>query len=88
MEENALSNRMLNELTEFTFLKEEERRFTENYFLMLGRGDSVSQKGYFTSVKEQLCKLQVSAENSSKKYGDLYIKLGFLCGLLILILII
>lgn len=72
----------------FSFLREAERQTVEDYFLMLGRGDSASQKGYFSSVKERLSTLCDSAEKDCKKYGDLYIKLGFLCGLLILILII
>lgn len=72
----------------FSFLKEEERRAVEDYFLMLGRGDSVSQRGYFSSVKEELYSESVVAEKACKKYADLYIKIGFLCGLLLLILMI
>ena len=60
----------------------------EDYFLMLGKGDSLSQKGYFSSVKEPLLRLQNEAETTCKRYADLYIKLGFLCGLLILILML
>ena len=74
--------------SEFSFLREEERQTVEDYFLMLGKGDSISQKGYFASIKERLSGLSTSADNDCKKYGDLYIKLGFLCGLLILILMI
>ncbi len=70
------------------FLTEEEKGVIEDYFLMLGKGDSASQKAYFSSMKERLNKLQVESESAAKKYGDLYIKLGFLCGLLILILIL
>ncbi len=72
----------------YSFLKEEERRTLEDYFLMLGKGDSLSQKGYFSSVRELLTGLQAEAESAAKKYGDLYVKLGFLLGLLILILIV
>ncbi len=78
----------LAEETQYSFLKEEEKRTVENYFLMLGKGDSSSQKGYFTSLKGRLSVLQEETEKEEKKYGDLYVKLGFLCGLLILILII
>lgn len=74
--------------TEFPFLRKEERQTLEDYFLMIGKGDSASQKGYFSSVKERLSALYLTAEKDCKKYGDLYIKLGFLCGLLILILMI
>ena len=72
----------------YAFLTTEEKRVVEDYFLMLGRGDSQSQKGYFSSVKTSLSKLQSDAETQCKRYGDLYIKLGFLCGLLILILML
>ena len=55
---------------------------------MLGKGDSFSQKGYFATSKDALEKLYVEAENNCKKYVHLYIKLGFLCGLTLLILLI
>ena len=72
----------------YTFLKEEEKKTLTDYFFMLGKGDSASQKGYFSSVKEKLLSMQKEAETQAKRYGDLYIKIGFLCGLLILILIV
>ncbi len=72
----------------FSFLKEDEKRRVEEYFHMLGRGDSASQKQYFSSINASLEKSREDAEKESKKYGDLYIKIGFLCGLLILILIV
>ena len=74
--------------SDFNFLKKEELPFVCDYFSMLGKGDSSSQKTYFGSVKENLKKLETDATQTCKKYGDLYIKLGFLCGLFILILII
>ena len=73
---------------EYSFLKEDDKKRTEDYFFMLGKGDSASQKGYFSSIKEQLVSLRNEAESEAKRYGDLYIKIGFLCGLLILILIV
>ena len=74
--------------TEFPFLRQDERQVVADYFFMLGRGDSGSQKGYFSGVKEGLTKLYNVAVEDCKKYGDLYVKLGFLCGLFILILMI
>ena len=70
------------------FLTSEDKNLIEDYFKMLGKGDSVSQKTYFSAVKERIIKFCTEAENEYKRYGDLYVKLGFLCGLLILILII
>ncbi len=72
----------------YDFLTEEEVRTVEDYFLMLGRGDSASQKGYFSAIQERLIGFQKESENAAKRYGDLYVKIGFLCGLLILILIV
>ena len=83
-----MDNRSLAEETSFHFLSEEEKSFVDNYFLMLGRGDSSSQKGYFSSVKEKLIFLRNDTELKAKKYGDLYVKLGFLCGVFVLILMI
>jgi len=74
--------------SEFSFLKKENKGLVEDYFTMLGKGDSTSQKGYFSSINSTLIKLQEEAAVTCKKYADLYVKLGFLCGLLILILII
>jgi stage III sporulation protein AB len=72
---------------EYAFLKKEERGAIHDYFLMIGRGDSASQKAYFSSVSSAISKWDSEASLAAKKYGDLYIKLGFLCGLFILILI-
>ena len=75
-------------LKEYSFLKKEDVGFMEDYFQMIGKGDSSSQKNYFSAMKEEIQKRYFIAENEYKKYGDLYIKLGFLCGLFLLILIV
>ena len=74
--------------TKLPVLKEEEKIFLYDYFQMLGKGDSISQKTYFSSVQQTLSKWKESSNQEGKKYEDLYIKLGFLCGLFVLILII
>ena len=79
---------LVSDNTTFDFLKQDEKRAICDYFSMLGKGDSNSQKNYFSSVKDTIGKFRKEAEDTNKRYGDLYIKLGFLCGLLILILII
>lgn len=76
------------DFSRFSFLKEEELAVLNDYFSMLGKGDSSAQTTYFSSVKGTLAKYQTTASDEAKKYGDLYIKIGFLCGLFILILII
>ncbi len=73
---------------DFDFLKKEEKQGVENYFSVLGKGDSSSQKSYFSAQKQAISEWEKHAKDTAKKYGDLYVKLGFLCGLLILILIL
>ena len=85
---SSLKKNLSFELPEYTFLKKDEKVVVSDYFLMLGRGDSASQKGYFSAIKERLGKLQTEAIAECRRYGDLYIKLGFLTGLLILLLIV
>ena len=70
------------------FLTEEDKRELEDYFGTLGKGDSTAQKAYFVSVKESLSKKKTKAVEDSKKYCDLYVKLGFLIGLFTLVLMI
>lgn len=76
------------DLSAYSFLTEEERTFVGDYFLTLGRGDSGSQKAYFSSADTSLKNYRTSSEAECKKYTDLYTKLGFLCGLAILIVIV
>ena len=75
-------------LDELEFLTIENKRLIHSCFSMLGKGDTASQKKYFNGMKELLKKAYGEAETTYKKYGNLYVKLGFLCGLLIVILII
>ncbi len=73
---------------EYYFLKNDEKTTILNYFSMLGKGDSASQKIYFLGARDVLKKYEEEAYRECKKYGELYIKIGFLLGLLILILIL
>lgn len=73
---------------EFSFLTEEEKNGVIDYFRMLGKGDSASQKTHFSAQQASLQKWRVDAENLAKKYEDLYVKLGFLIGLFLLIILI
>ena len=69
-------------------LKKEEKTVVFDYFFALGKGNAISQSAYFNGMKATLKTLTEGAEKENKRYGDLFIKLGFLCGLLILILIV
>ena len=72
----------------FSFLTKDETAFVNDYFLMLGKGDSSSQNAYFTSVKPALGEYKKKSAEDCVRYGDLYLKLGFLFGLMVLILLI
>ena len=72
----------------FTFLKNEEKTSIETYFSMLGKGDSVSQKNYFSNAKNLLLDWKNTTQSDYKKYADLYVKLGVFIGLAIIIIII
>ena len=84
--EDFIAKTSKNEL--FYFFKKEEKKLIFDYFSMLGRGDSVAQKSYFSSIKEGIITLRKEAEQEEKRCVDLYTKLGFLFGLFILILIV
>jgi stage III sporulation protein AB len=82
-EANAVFN-----LSDYSFLSENEKNDLLGYFNMLGKGDSLSQKAYFFSMRERLVQYETESVLQGKKYENLYLELGFLCGLFILILII
>ena len=67
---------------------ENEKADVMDYFMGLGKGDANSQKTYLQFMRERLTKYETEAILQGKKYENLYIELGFLCGLFILILII
>ena len=79
---------IVTENPDFNFLRKEEKIQAEKYFSMLGKGDSLSQKNYFSANKSTLETWCKKAEIDAKKYVDLYVKIGFLFGLFILILIV
>lgn len=70
------------------FLNKDENFFLKEYFSFLGRSDSAGQKEYFSSVGKRLEEDCLSAEKNAVKYTDLYVKLGFLCGIAIVILLV
>lgn len=76
------------DLSEYTFISPDEKQFFSEYFSTFGRGDSLSQRGYFTQAGNHLQALKQKAEEECKKYVELYTKMGFLCGLAILIILI
>ena len=88
LKENSSNSSFFQDSQGYEFLHTEDRQLIQDYFLMLGKGNSVSQKGYFSAMKGSLVELHEEAHKDAKRYSDLYIKIGFLFGLLLLILII
>ncbi len=74
-------------LKNFHLTKEEEADCRE-YFSMLGRGDSASQRAFFSSKTSLLAEKKQAAEKESRSRSALYLKLGLLAGLAFVILIV
>lgn len=70
------------------FLSDEETDFLNKYLQNLGRTDKDSQLNFLNSFEPELEKFIRIAENKSKTYRPLCVKLGFLSGLIIFILLI
>ena len=70
------------------YLTREEWKEYGDYFSMLGKGDTVSQKNYFSSRKAILEEKKAVCEKECKTRNELYIKLGLLAGLAFVILIV
>lgn len=71
-----------------SFLSAEEKKACESYLNMLGRGDALSQRGYFEMQKPLLEEKKAKCGKEAKSRGELYLKLGLLAGLAIVILIV
>lgn len=69
-------------------LSEEEKNFFVDYVRRIGQGDKKSQKEYLEAAELKINGYVVAAEEADKKYRPLCIKLGFLFGLIILIILL
>lgn len=70
------------------FLTEQEREFAVEYFTSLGKTDAKTQIDYLSSAAEKLKGFLSVAETEERQYARLYVKLGFLAGLLVFVLIL
>jgi len=61
--------------------------FVNNYFKNLGHTDAISQIDYLNERKIYLKKYKDDSLNDYKKYGSLYIKIFFMVGILIAVLL-
>ncbi len=70
------------------FLNEEEKREIERLFLSLGTSDSQTQIFELENYKLKISDMLKAADEKKKKFGGLYIKLGFFAGLALGIIIL
>ncbi len=70
------------------YLSEDERKFLGDYFRMIGKSDAASQKTYLSAMREEIADKKQKSEELYRKYFSLYIKLGFLAGLILVVLIV
>ena len=75
-------------LDEYTFLTIDEKGMIADYLCTIGSSDALSQKGYFSRAENTIQSLKNQSIDECKKYVDLYIKMGFLLGLALLIILI
>lgn len=70
-----------------SYLSDDDKRYVYDYLQMVGKSDSASQKAYLLSVRQEAERLKTESEKEYKKYFNLYVKLGFLFGLVAVILL-
>lgn len=85
---NGEEKEFFSDFADYPFLTLDEKAFVRDYFSMFGRGDSGSQKAYFAAQKAALDGYKNKSVEDCRRYGDLYLKLGFLFGLAVLVLIV
>lgn len=84
----SLESKISLDLKKFWYLTDEERNNLFFYVETLSKTDSINLKQYLTNLENKINNKLNIAEIEEKKYRSLYMKLGFLTGLLVLVLII
>ena len=69
------------------YLTQDEKNFVRDYFMMIGRSDSASQKDYLQSARTETERLRSESGAEYKRRCNLYVKLGFLFGLIIAVIL-
>lgn len=72
----------------YKFLSNDELDYFYDYLRNLGESDSITQLKFLKSVEEYLGEKNKSVNDEYKKYRPLYIKLGFLFGLIAFVILI
>lgn len=69
-------------------LEERDYLLVSEYLNNLGHSDALSQVDYLNGKRAELLKLKEESAENYKKYGSLYIKIFFMVGVLIAVLLI
>ncbi len=67
------------------YIKNEEYEFFLNYLTSIGNGNVDSQLNFINNAEQEIKKYLSESIDNEKKYRILYIKIGFLIGLILLI---
>ena len=84
---NYFNNVNIEELS-LPYLNNEEINFFYDYAKRIGSGDKDSQLQYVNEIDVEISKRFIDAEEKEKKYKALYVKIGFLIGLILLIIVL
>lgn len=68
-------------------LESEDNAAVQEYFEMLGKTDSVSQIEFLITRRDALTQKSKNADENYKRYGNLYIKIFFMVGILVAVLL-
>ena len=71
-----------------TYLKKDEVEYFYNYLKILGTGDKNSQIEFLDKTNINILEKQKQSADDEKKYKVLYVKLGFLIGLILFVLVL
>ena len=88
---NLLINNLIfnmNYQINYNYLQKEEKEFILDYVKSITDVDEITLKKYVETAIQKLNEDYVKAVNDEKKYKSLYVKLGFLFGLIVFIIII
>ncbi len=86
---NEMTNSTQNEyLEKLKFLSQDEKNVVYEYLGNIGGSDRASQLLYLQTVEKQIKERLLESTEEEKKYKSLYVKMGFLIGLAVFIIIL
>lgn len=70
------------------YLNDNEKEYLKNYLQLITKGNRTTLIKYLDSADTQISEYLKESRNNYKKYKSLYIKIGFLIGLILLIAVL